>query len=98
MIIDLCLLALQIFQVEANLATIDEYYIISGAACLVNCNGISNVMGLIHKSKKLCHKYNIRFLSANISVSLYSKLYYMNFVPYKCISKYTFRIRKPASL
>ncbi|KAL0121198.1 hypothetical protein PUN28_008702 [Cardiocondyla obscurior] len=56
-----------LLEVEANIAIIDEYYIISGSACLVNCNGISNVMELIHKSKKLCHKYNIRFLSANIS-------------------------------
>ncbi|RLU24377.1 hypothetical protein DMN91_002465, partial [Ooceraea biroi] len=52
--------------VEANVALVDEYYVISGATCLINCNGMSNVMGLIHKSKKLCHKYNVRFLSANI--------------------------------
>ncbi|EFN68407.1 hypothetical protein EAG_10380 [Camponotus floridanus] len=53
-------------EIEANIAIIDEHYIISGATCLVNCNGIRNVMGLIHKSKALCHKYNIRFLSANV--------------------------------
>ncbi|KAH0956707.1 hypothetical protein HN011_007606 [Eciton burchellii] len=53
-------------EVEVNITLIDEHYIISGAACLVNCNGISNVTELIHKSKKFCHKYNIRFLSANV--------------------------------
>ncbi|CAL1673051.1 unnamed protein product [Lasius platythorax] len=53
-------------EIEANIAIIDEYYIISGATCLINCNGMCNVMGLIHKSKALCHKYNIRFLSANV--------------------------------
>ncbi|KAM0736826.1 hypothetical protein ACS0PU_006475 [Formica fusca] len=53
-------------EIEANIAIIDEHYIISGATCLVNCNGMCNVMGLIHKSKALCHKYNIRFLSANV--------------------------------
>lgn len=56
-----------LLEIEANIARIDEYYVLSGAVCVVNCNGISNVMGLIHKSKKLCHDYNIRFLSANIS-------------------------------
>ncbi|XP_072750718.1 uncharacterized protein [Anoplolepis gracilipes] len=53
-------------EIEANIAIIDEYYIISGATCLVNCNGMCNVMGLIHKSKALCHKYKIRFLTANV--------------------------------
>ncbi|XP_011629686.1 uncharacterized protein LOC105422128 [Pogonomyrmex barbatus] len=54
-------------EIEANIAIIDENYITSGAVCLVNCNGISNVTGLIYKSKNLCHKYNIHFLSTNIS-------------------------------
>jgi len=62
---------LSIFKIEANIAIIDEHYIISGATCLVNCNGIRNVMGLIHKSKALCHKYNIRFLSANVFVRIF---------------------------
>ncbi|XP_029167580.1 uncharacterized protein LOC114938024 [Nylanderia fulva] len=53
-------------EIEANIAIVDEYYVISGATCLVNCNGICNVMGLIHRTKALCHKYNIRFLSANV--------------------------------
>lgn len=53
-------------EIEADIATIDEYYMVSGATCLVNCNEIFNVMGLIHKSKELCHKYNIRVLSAYI--------------------------------
>ncbi|XP_025161442.1 uncharacterized protein LOC109503591 [Harpegnathos saltator] len=52
-------------EVEANITVIDEYYIISGVTCLVNSNGISNI-GLVHKAKELCHKYNIRFLSAKI--------------------------------
>lgn len=63
------------FKVEANIAILDEYYIISGVTCLVNCNGVFNVMGLIHKSKKLCHKYNIRYLSANVFVSLQIRNY-----------------------
>lgn len=63
------------FKIEANIAIIDEYYIISGATCLVNCNGMSN-MGPIHKSKELCHKYNIRFLSTNTSVSFHIKYHY----------------------
>lgn len=53
-------------EVEDNIAIIDEYYVLSGVTCLVNCNGMLHVMGLIQKSKKLCHKYNIHFLSANV--------------------------------
>ena len=54
-------------EVEANINLIDEHYITSGAVCLVNCKGISNIMGLTsHKSTKIRDKYNIRFLSANV--------------------------------
>ncbi|XP_050582392.1 uncharacterized protein LOC126918493 isoform X1 [Bombus affinis] len=54
-------------EVETNISLIDEHYIISGAVCLVNCRGISNIMGLTsHKSAKIREKYNIRFLSANV--------------------------------
>ncbi|XP_043520310.1 uncharacterized protein LOC122534074 [Frieseomelitta varia] len=54
-------------EVETNISLIDEHYIISGAACLVNCRGISNIMGLtFHKSAKIREKYNIKFLSANV--------------------------------
>ncbi|XP_078048222.1 uncharacterized protein LOC144475807 isoform X2 [Augochlora pura] len=55
-------------EVETNINLIDEHYIISGSTCLVNCKEISSSMGLIsHKSAKLRNKYNIRFLSANVS-------------------------------
>ncbi|XP_033321503.2 uncharacterized protein LOC117217776 [Megalopta genalis] len=55
-------------EVEANINLIDEHYIIAGATCLVNCKETSSSMGLIsHKSAKLRNKYNIRFLSANVS-------------------------------
>ncbi|KZC07598.1 hypothetical protein WN55_08370 [Dufourea novaeangliae] len=55
-------------EVEKNISFIDEHYIISGTVCLVNCKDISNSMGLIsHKSAKIRDKYNIKFLSANIS-------------------------------
>lgn len=54
-------------EVETNISLIDQHFIISGAACLVNCNGITNIMGLIfHKSRKIRTKYNIKFLSANV--------------------------------
>ena len=61
-------------KVEDNIAKIDEHYVISGAICLVNCIGVSNVIGMIHKSRELCQKYNIRFLSANVFVSLCLKI------------------------
>ncbi|XP_018397160.1 PREDICTED: uncharacterized protein LOC108775328 [Cyphomyrmex costatus] len=54
-------------EIKANIVRIEESFVLSGAVCVVNCNGVSNVMGLIHEAKKLCHNYNIRFLSANIS-------------------------------
>ncbi|OAD58725.1 hypothetical protein WN48_10413, partial [Eufriesea mexicana] len=54
-------------EVETNISLIDEHYIISGAVCFVNCQGISNIMGLTsYKSAKIREKYNIRFLSANV--------------------------------
>ena len=56
-----------LYEVEANINLVDEHYIISGAVCLVNCKGISNIMGLTsHKSTKIRDKYNIRLLSANV--------------------------------
>lgn len=60
------------FKVETNICYIDEHYINSGAVCIVNCQGISNIMGLVsQKSSIICDKYNIRFLSTNIFVRLY---------------------------
>ncbi|XP_076176356.1 uncharacterized protein LOC143151264 [Ptiloglossa arizonensis] len=54
-------------NVETNICYIDEHYINSGAVCIVNCQGISNIMGLVsQKSSIICDKYNIRFLSTNI--------------------------------
>lgn len=75
------------FKVETNINLIDEHYIISGAVCLVNCRGISNSMGLTsHKSAKIREKYNIRFLSANVFVSLYIYIYklffFLNIIQY----------------
>ncbi|XP_043259410.1 uncharacterized protein LOC122401387 [Colletes gigas] len=55
-------------EVETNICLIDEHYIHFGAICLINCQGISKTVGLnAHKSSKICDKYNIRFLSTNIS-------------------------------
>ncbi|XP_031834644.1 uncharacterized protein LOC116427922 isoform X2 [Nomia melanderi] len=55
-------------EVETNISLIDEHYIISGTVCLVDCKESSCSMGLIsHKSAKIRNKYNIKFLSANIS-------------------------------
>ncbi|XP_076236177.1 uncharacterized protein LOC143180375 [Calliopsis andreniformis] len=55
-------------EVQANIGLIDEHFIISGSVCLVNCKGASNIMGLnSHKLTKIRDKYNIRFLSANVS-------------------------------
>ncbi|KOC62954.1 hypothetical protein WH47_04852, partial [Habropoda laboriosa] len=54
-------------EVETNINLIDEYYIISGAVCLINCKGISNIKGLSsHKSAKIRDKYNIRLLSVDV--------------------------------
>ena len=56
-----------LFEVEANINLIDQHYITSGAVCLINCKGITNIMGLTsHKSTNIRDKYNIRFLSANV--------------------------------
>ncbi|XP_076641893.1 uncharacterized protein LOC143352861 [Halictus rubicundus] len=55
-------------EVETNISLIDEHYIICGAVCLVNCKEISSSIGFIsHESAEIRNKYNIRFLSANVS-------------------------------
>lgn len=53
-------------DVETSINQIDQHFIISGAVCLVNCNGVSNLALNSHRSMKIRDKYNIRFMSANV--------------------------------
>ncbi|XP_029056539.1 uncharacterized protein LOC114883172 [Osmia bicornis bicornis] len=60
-------IAQSVSEVETNISLIDQQYILSGAACLVSCKGISNCMGLtFHISTKIQEKYNIKLLCANV--------------------------------
>ncbi|KAJ8680528.1 hypothetical protein QAD02_016315 [Eretmocerus hayati] len=54
-------------KVEDNIRLLDEFFIISGRVCLVNCYGESNTMGLsCHKANGLSEKFCLKLYSANI--------------------------------
>ncbi|OXU29165.1 hypothetical protein TSAR_005667 [Trichomalopsis sarcophagae] len=54
-------------EVEKNISLLDEFFIISGRACLVNCYGSPNTMGLMgHTANRLRDRYCLRLLSANV--------------------------------
>ncbi|XP_058803273.1 uncharacterized protein LOC131671100 [Phymastichus coffea] len=54
-------------EVEKNINLLDEFFIISGRICLVNCYGLPNTMGLMcHSADRLREKYCLRLLSANV--------------------------------
>ena len=61
------------FQVEAGIHKVDEFYIISGRVCLINCYGAPNTMGLTCQSaNRLTQKYCIRLFTANVYVRILS--------------------------
>ncbi|XP_014213968.1 uncharacterized protein LOC106643375 [Copidosoma floridanum] len=57
----------QVDEVESNIWLLDEFFVVSGRVCLVNCYGSPNTMGLMcHSANKLKDKYRLRLLSANV--------------------------------
>ncbi|XP_014232858.1 uncharacterized protein LOC106656419 [Trichogramma pretiosum] len=60
-------IAHQIHEVERNIGLLDEFFIISGRVCLVNCIGGSNGTDLnCHAAQKVREKYCVRLFSADV--------------------------------
>ncbi|XP_011506362.1 PREDICTED: uncharacterized protein LOC105368907 [Ceratosolen solmsi marchali] len=54
-------------EVERGINLLDEFFVISGRICLVNCYDLPNNMGLIgHTANRLRDKYCLRLISANV--------------------------------